>query len=680
MKQCSDEQRMAINSSIDKPVAIVACPGSGKTFTIINRIGHLIQSGFQPNELLVITFTRKASQELRERIKSIGVNITNFTVSTFHSFGLSILRKFGHLLNLTKFNIISQSEQIGILQSISDAPFNKEILLKLQIYKTQGLCSDDLAPIFEKYNQQLRSQNSCDYTDLITLPLELLKHNSEVLQYYQRRFKYALVDEMQDVSKVQFDLMKLIFGDRGRLTVVGDDDQTIYSWRGASSRLLLDFSNVYQNAIVIRLTTCFRCPPHIVKSMSGVIQYNKLRVKKVIKSALNEENMKKITVYGATSPKDEAELILNDVERVFGRGSIAILFRTRKAANVIRGELKKRNMGVSFADKARFIETKEVNKVLNILQMLAGIQYNKDYADKKSLKKIYDFYNSMKNDENFLNIKSLKNINKKVAKPIENDMAEEEIIESLRNSFQSISIHDAVCIITSALKLNSSGIESLVKEAKKTEDESFQDFLDSVRTETSEETGQNGIHMSTIHQAKGLEWDYVFLIGATKGSWPQRDCSDEQMEEERRLFYVAMSRAKKDLTISFLKDYGPSVFLDEVPELYVDEKVHIEQETEIDRKPSKSAMPAVFSSVLKIHQANSQPRDYPGFTMASKIGSNSQDIDWTAKQNDSQELKNGNHLKLVQANLQRKAPQPQKRLKPHLTLIEEKTMNNQSTK
>ncbi|KAK8882868.1 ATP-dependent 3'-5' DNA helicase [Tritrichomonas musculus] len=688
---CTEEQKTAINAPFDKPVAIIACPGSGKTFTIIHRVAHLLRSGYRPSDLLVITFTRKASRELRTRLKSMNINTSGLTVQTFHSFGLLILRRYKHLLNIGEFRIITQKEQMEILESVAKATPNKEILLRLQIYKTQGQCEDELRPIFDSYNKELRNTNSCDFTDLIVLPLEIMRRNPEVVTYYQRRYKYALVDEMQDVSKVQFDFMKILFGDRGRLTVVGDDDQTIYTWRGADARLLLQFTKVYQQAAIIRLTNCFRCPPHIVKAMSNVIQNNKSRVEKTIESmvksntpmlkySIENRKIKKIKIYGANNLKDEAYLIVADLKRFVGRGTVAILYRTRKAAQYIKAEMTKQAVLAIISDRARFLEAEDVNIVLNILQMSVGMPFNEKYVRPNSLtilrmsltfaaeakkeknkvknkktpanlqtktgnggakptcnlslktdlasvsndkqKKEVNVIQPLKvkitgtlspNTKKFLesdsdiddeiesifesetkkNILSINDDNDQDDEPSENDSDKDYVIKSLRK----MSPVEAISIITKSLNMDSENINFLLKEANELEsldDSPFQednesgmsliDFLYSVRTSTTEESsGSNDIHLSTIHQAKGLEWDYVYIIGASKGSWPSTSSTMEEneakLEEERRLFYVAMSRAKKELVISFLTDKGQSMFIDEIPSILIKEKIHRRTDT-----------------------------------------------------------------------------------------------------
>ena len=805
---CTEEQKTAIYAPFDKPVAIVACPGSGKTFTIIHRVAHLLRSQFKPSDLLVITFTRKASQELKSRLKSMKINVTGLTVQTFHSFGLLILRSYKHLINIGEFRIITQKEQMEILESIAKATPNKEILLRLQIYKTQGQCDEELRPIFDSYNKTLRQMNACDFTDLIVLPLEILRRNPEVVAYYQRRYKYALVDEMQDVSKVQFDFMKLLFGDRGRLTVVGDDDQTIYSWRGADASLLLQFTKIYQQANIIRLTNCFRCPPHIVKAMSKVIQNNKSRVKKTIESMVKSNSpsylafsesrkIKKITIYGANSLKDEAYLVAMDLKRVINKGTIAILFRTRKAAQYIKSEMAKQNVFAAVYDKARFLEDEDVNIVLNILQMSVGIPYNKNFVRPNLLAIIrmgIVFSNEKKEQEeakqksqnlssqtdlvsvsddkeitenssaNFLNTQSSdskkflntdsdieldeiddidsiienaqknvqtnkflsstdddiddeendfevnvtlkinsKDVNKSDDEPSEKD----DDFEFVKKSLRKMKPLEAIKMITTSLNMEESdSINFLIREAREMQDADIEDivesnddddeddqmdlidFLYSIRTSTTEESGDsNNVHMSTIHQAKGLEWDYVYIIGASKGSWPSTSSTAEgneaKLEEERRLFYVAMSRAKKELTISFLNDRGQSMFIDEIPEIFIKERIHrrtdSSNETKIndDNNEGSSKVPSLkmkFSpDDLKFKKVSSMADSQP---MTQKF-SNSFVSASNLKLNLSSESQNDMKRSTLQLKEigDKKEPMntPKSRVsRPQLTLLEEK--------
>ncbi|OHT05899.1 hypothetical protein TRFO_26168 [Tritrichomonas foetus] len=736
---CTEEQAKAINAPVDRPVAIVACPGSGKTFTIIHRVAHLLNSRFRASDLLVITFTRKAARELRNRLSKMSIDSRNLTVLTFHSFGLSILRTFKHLINFREFRIISQKEQMELLESIAKSELRKEILLHLQIYKAQGTCSEELKPIFDRYNATLRKQNSCDFTDLIVLPLEILKRNPEALQYYHRKYKYALVDEMQDVSRVQFELMKVLFGERGCLTVVGDDDQTIYGWRGADAKLLLDFSKVYENSVVINLTRCFRCPPHIVKAMSKVIQENDYRVHKIIHSNadflpqnntkssnlsnnnqsssnnnitnktslkinssnnINKNNsnavinsrshsgkQKKITIYGATSLEDEASLIVSDIKHVIGRGSVAVLFRTRKASLSVKSELTRQNVNAAVSDRARYLESRDVNIILNILQMCAGIPFNESLVDTNSITSIRMYLSAQKafqaeqdekeakekedipkiigdrkftgsqkfldsdSDSDYLNIDvdKLKNneldqhflssddyestelIDKMVNDENENNGEPKDTdsdVDYVTKSLKHMKPYDAISIIIRSLNKCSQSTEFLLKEAQEAqenEENNLSDFLYTVRTNTIEETGNSGVHLCTVHQAKGLEWDFVYIIGATKGSWPSFKCDENRLEEERRLFYVAMSRTRKELTISFLNGKGQSNFIDEIPAMLIKEKIHKPVDEELKRKEKqdqKAALPIMdikFKKVSEMKLFDSQPQFPAQFTSARNL-------------------------------------------------------------
>ena len=578
-KNCTDEQKAAIEASYEDPVAIIACPGSGKTFTIIHRVAYLITHGFSARDILVITFTRKAAMELKQRLKAMGIDVSDLTVRTFHSFGLSVLRKFGHLLNLQNFGIISQAEQLELLGEISGKKVNKDLLLQLQKYKAGCETSEDMKAVFDKYAARLRNVRSCDYTDLIVLPLELMRRNKEVLEFYQRRYKYGLVDEMQDVSRVQFELVKLLFGDLGRLTVVGDDDQTIYGWRGADARLLLDYDTVFANAAIYRLTSCFRCAPHIVRAMSAVINCNKIRVKKSIKSMVTDvPRMKKIVVYGASSLQSEADVVLGDIAKRIGKGSIAVLFRQRKAVQVFSTELKNRNIQAVFADKARFLEAKDVTRVLNILQMCAGLTYNVKLVTSVDVEKILAHLHG--NEEIHL---------------------AEDINQALKDHLKEMNPEESVQAIASSLNLQGESIAFLVQEAKESNEMSLTDFLDYVRTASGQEQGPStGVHLSTVHQAKGLEWDFVYVIGATAGRWPSRKTDEGKMEEERRLFYVAMSRARKELTVSCLIHPGPSPFLCEIPEILIDERMEAVEEPRKNPSPPPKQQYSGFQPVSSL--------------------------------------------------------------------------------
>lgn len=642
----TDEQRSAINADIDRPLAIIACPGSGKTFTIIHRVAHLLQTKYHPSNLLIITFTRKAARELKERLNSLSVNTQGLTVLTFHSFGLSILRKFKHLLNMNEFRILTQAEQRYVLASITKG-VNKNLLLSLQNYKAHGTCSRDLKPIFDQYNSILRKDNSCDFTDLLVLPLQILKFNPNTLHYYQRRYQYALVDEMQDVSKVQFELMKILFGDRSRLTVVGDDDQTIYGWRGADARLLSDFSNAFPNSQIIRLTQCFRCPQHIVKSMSSVINHNKIRVKKEIKSHLtNSYKINTITIIGAKNIADEASKVIASINNIRS-GSIAILFRTRRAIVKIQSELHNRKFDAALTDHAKYLESKEVNFILNIMQMAAGIPYNATIVTSNELLLIRMYLSNEKYDEkinkkpiiknqtngpNFLdsdddfddsffeNHPELEQGYSKTVQTNNNNISDNDNdTDYISKIFNHLSPVECIQIISQALSLTSDNVSILLQEAMEIErndtpfnmdddsnDSVLSNFLYNIRLETERSEKSNPrIHLSTIHQAKGLEWDHVYIIGCTRGDWPsQMDTnSQEKLEEERRLFYVAMSRAKKELTISFIMNKGPSIFVREIPGQFVQfdlEEIDEKKEAAKKKEQNLKGLDLTFQKVSDI--------------------------------------------------------------------------------
>lgn len=589
----TEEQAAAVNAGIDHPIAIVACPGSGKTYTIIHRVAKLIKNGINESQMLIITFTRKAAQELRQRLGGMGLDVKKLTVATFHSFGRIVLRRYGHLVGLKDFRLITENEQFGILQKYlpNGDGDKKEIMLRLQVYKGSNTCEDNsLKTAFDKYNAELKAGNLCDFTDLILKPIEIFRHNPSALEYYQRRYQYCLVDEMQDVSMAQFDLIHILFEKTGRVTVVGDDDQTIYGWRGADASLLLNFSKKFTNAETLTLSTCFRCPNFVIKAMSKVIQNNKVRVKKVIKSTNSESiiySNQKILLIGALTRESEARLVADEIEKTVKKpGTVAVLYRTRTAANDLAAELKTRKVSITKSDNSKRLDGKSAQILLNALLYIAGSNY----------------------DSKVLNPDLLSNI----ARGIEKIKTTPENDDVIRSELSTVTIKEAIDRIADALDLHDPSVNVLISEAGDRTD--FVTFVDDVKEMplSQDDKGSGRVTMTTAHQAKGLEWDHVFIIGANKGQWPSNRRGD--IEEERRLFYVAMSRARQSLCVSCSQKPGPSPFVIEIPEYLVNERIERELvEDTVEVTHSKEASPEKKKEKKK-------NVSYPGFVSVSAIG------------------------------------------------------------
>ncbi|EAY01482.1 UvrD/REP helicase family protein [Trichomonas vaginalis G3] len=586
MSKFTEEQANAVNASIDHPIAIVACPGSGKTFTIIHRIAHLIESGIKPERLLVITFTRKAAQELRQRLTNMGLEVSKLTVSTFHSFGRTIVAKYGSLIGIQKFRLITENEQYQILSSYLPQPEiadRKQLLLALQLYKVTKKCeSEELSSIFEKYIAELKSKELVDFTDLITYPLEILRNNQYALQYYQRRFEYCLVDEMQDVSQTQFDLIHTLFNSNGHITVVGDDDQTIYGWRGADSSLLLQFQEKFTNAETFTLSTCFRCPNFIIKAMSELIKNNKIRVKKSIKCSLNEPLGKnRIKILGALNQEREAVLVCNEIEKIKNKKpfeTISVLFRTRKQSLKILEEMKNRRIQIS-KNKQKY-EGQSFDLICNLLLLISERKFDEKIVNSEIIKKI-----SATNQ-----------------------------ISEIVGRYKDMRIKSIIDDIADKLNLKDNLINDLISESEKPENLDLNpgDFADELKFNQNEiqENIDNVVQMTTVHQAKGLEWDNVFIIGLNSGNWPSNRSKDK--EEKRRLFYVAMSRARKNLFMSFSQSSKPSPYLSEISDFYFDIFIEKEEENQMeksDKSEVKSDKPIELPGFTSVRMMNSMKKD-----------------------------------------------------------------------
>lgn len=541
----TEEQRNAVEASINRPILIVACPGSGKTFTLINRVIYLLKNGFNEDDLLIFSFTRKSAREISERLKNIGY--FNINAGTFHSFGRRVLRRFGCFINMKEFRIIAEKEQLDILRNfVDDIADKKDLLRELRKFK-EGLRYNTLyKSSFDRYDEALKSEKLCDFDDLIIKSVELLRQNRSIVDYLRRTYKYCLVDEMQDVSRSQYELLSILFRDTGRITVVGDDDQTIFSWRGAEPLVLKKYCEEFKDTEKHILSICFRCPKFITESMSACVKNNKFRMNKEIRSYLGPDSeSKSIVLCSFCSQKHEANVITEKIKFLLNsRESVAILYRTNKDCEMIKRFLKSNKIPASKSIKKGF-KTKQYNRIMDSLKYLLDVEYNKG---------------SLKKDD-------MVTLNK-------------ESFEKLRDSLGTNTIRYVLEYIAEKLGIEGNAMDILLEES---------DYFDNVLDFETEmkvfehDTDKNVVNLSTVHQAKGLEWDHVFIISANSRDWPnmfmiyrsldaalsseeRRAYIDNVIEEERRLFYVAISRARKSLTISF--EQAPCHFVEEIPKCH----------------------------------------------------------------------------------------------------------------
>ena len=584
----NDKQIEAVNYK-DGPCLVLAGAGSGKTRVLTQRIIKLIEDGVSPYNILAITFTNKAAKEMRSRVEnSLGSLSDSIFIGTFHSFGLRILREnfrlVGYTSNITILDTDDTKALIKrIIKEMDLDPKDydiKYIISKISNAKNDGvspseysrlfLHEDDkvIAVIYEKYLKLLKENNSVDFDDLLLKPVELLKHNPEVLEHYQDRFKYILVDEYQDTNSIQYELCKMLAKKYQNIFVVGDANQSIYSWRNADYRNILNFERDYKNAKVILLEENYRSTNNILKAANSVIK--------------NNSEGKKLNLWTSSGDGDKVDYIRVEDE-------------IKEATFVIDKIKDLVSLGYKYSDFAVLYRTNAQSRVLEQTCTSNGVPYNVigsyKYLDRKEIKDLVAYLNLIYNPNDSVSLERVINVPKRGigAKSIDNIRI---------NAYEKgISMFDAIdsCkellwkqiileLIEEAKELNLTEIieEVLVKTGMRQEYESDKSVESARRLEDLEEfkslamnfedsgiydlgtflenimlvsdTGQysnNGdeITLMTLHSAKGLEFKVVFIIGMEEGIFPHNRSfeSPSELEEERRLCYVGITRAKSKL-------------------------------------------------------------------------------------------------------------------------------------
>lgn len=561
----NDVQREAVNYD-EGPLLITAGAGSGKTRTLTQRIIRLMEKDVNPEKIVAITFTNKAANEIKRRIElqfPKNSNVKTPFLGTFHSFGARILRKEAVLLGRTsEFVIFDSDDSLRIIKKIL-----KSLNLPAKDYppaKIQDKVSkikDDLLPkeeldeeltnFFAEYENSLERQNAFDFDDLIEKVVFVFKNYPEILSKYQNLFEYILVDEYQDINTAQYCFVKMLASAHKNINVVGDDQQSIYKFRGSDFRNFLNFEKDWPNAKIINLGENYRSSGNIVRASAEVIKNNKFQRHK--KLWTNNKDGSLIKIFGAASAEEEANLIVDLlIKKLSGLKSAfrsaAILYRTNSQSRAIEQALNFNSIPYEIFGGIKFYERKEIKDIV------AGLRYGLNPKDEVSLERLDKTFRKAQFKELKENLPDLaKNLsiieligyflkttdyqNHLVNKfqNIEERMENIKELINFGNSFNSLSeFIERISLLQSTDKVTDSPKKSLVK-------------------------------LMTIHLAKGLEFDDVHIAGATENILPhQRSLqSEEELEEERRLMYVAMTRARNNLTLSF---YGfASRFLYEIP-------------------------------------------------------------------------------------------------------------------
>ncbi|MDC3174072.1 UvrD-helicase domain-containing protein [Candidatus Pelagibacter sp.] len=627
---------------LNGPLLIVAGAGSGKTKVLTSRIANIInEKKAFPNQILAVTFTNKAAKEMQNRVsKILGSSASGLSwLGTFHSICAKLLRKHASAVNLnSNFTIIDVDDQIRLVKNICKAEnidvkqlSPRFILAIIDRWKNKGYYPNEviinkkdiyektILPLYKIYQQKLIDLNSCDFGDLILHTVKILEHNKDIREIYSKNFKYILVDEYQDTNFIQSRWLNLLSERNKNICCVGDDDQSIYSWRGAEIKNFLEFDKVYENTKVIRLEQNYRSSQNILSVASNLIENNQNRVGKTLTTTSEEGDLVKLNCYKngkdeATGVSDEIE---NKIKKKYSYNNIAILVRAIFQTREFEERFLKIGMPYRILGGTKFYERAEIKDCVAYLRLIH--QDKDDLAFERIVnnpkRSIGD--NTLKNIHEFATKHNL-NLEKASIKMLQENLIKPKakiglniflnLVNKWRNDFK---INNSSHIKLLQIVLDESGYSAMLKDKKDLDNENrlenikellsamkefdnLESFLEHVSLATSIDQEWDGekINMMTMHAAKGLEFDVVFLPGWEEGLFPHQKSIEEKgqngLEEERRLAYVGITRAKKKAVISFSMnrfyqgdwiDSMASRFIDELPEKHIEKNSFFEDDT-----------------------------------------------------------------------------------------------------
>ena len=604
------------------PMLVLAGAGSGKTKVLTSRIANLIDEGVSPANILAITFTNKAAREMKERVVNlVGFDANYIQISTFHSLGLKIIKENYEFLGYDKnFIILDSDDTLTIIKKLmKDLNMNpkfynaRELRNKISSAKNELIDTSHFSKIefdhkivtlYKKYCEKLKQGNSVDFDDLLILPIKLFKTSPNILNSYQERYKYILIDEYQDTNEAQYIFSKMLASKYQNIFVVGDNDQAIYAFRGANFKNILNFEKDYPNCKTILLEENYRSTQTILNAANSVIKHNKQRKDKNLWS--NNEIGERVKYIKTDDEKAEGDFVTKEIkklvtEKKVSYDDIAILYRANAQSRSIEESMLKANIPYKIIGSFYFYNRKEIKDLLCYLRLINNPK------DDTSLTRIINVPKRGIGDKTVGNITAKAeehNISMFEAIDSGKELIFKQIILDLQKSCQNLSLTEMVDQV-----LEKSGIRAELTNEKTLENEirlenleefksitknyeeefgeiSLDDFLNEISlvSDVTEHTdGSNKVSLMTVHAVKGLEFDYVFVIGMEEGIFPHynsiNEGTNEAIEEERRLCYVAITRAKKDLWIINCKKrllYGqtqcnsPSRFIDEIDSKYLE--------------------------------------------------------------------------------------------------------------
>lgn len=676
LSELNTQQRQAVTNT-KGPMLVIAGAGSGKTKVLTSRVAYLVgEENASPYSILAITFTNKAANEMKERIeKAIDMEVSRMWISTFHAMCVRILRYDGKAIGYdSNFVIYDTDDTLKLIKDILsrlDLKDDKNYpprLVRSAISKFKNTCpggdifefadknypslSYRIKEIYELYISEMENQKAMDFDDLLLNVLKMFKEHPDVLDRYQERFKYILVDEYQDTNMVQYELVKLLASKYKNIFVVGDDDQSIYAFRGANIENILNFEKDYPNAKVIRLEQNYRSDINILEAANSVIKNNMGRRKKRLWSEI--ETGEKPKVYNAKSEYDEAEFIAREINDLVRQGKnygdIAILYRAHTLARIIEEKLRMYSVPYRVYGGLSFYERKEIKDIIAYLNLIVNpaadisltriINVPKRSIGQTSVQKLaaiahennIPMMQAIKFSEQFLQGCSFKkktdafyNMFFEIAK----DYKEKEIHQVIEDVFVGTGYKEMLeTEYADDCETRIENVQELINSAyefeKDNDDATLDDFMQNIALisdmDSMDEGG--GVTLMTIHAAKGLEFDTVFVAGMEENIFPSKMSLDEgNDEEERRLCYVAITRAKRHLYLTnsckraYFGDMAynpPSRFLNEIDDdmlEFLNKSVSFEAP---QKQEYKISAPKFFAGNIKTNTVKKPPKAVSG--------------------------------------------------------------------
>ena len=631
----NDKQKEAVLYN-EGPLLIIAGAGAGKTKTLTTKIAYLIEQGVSPYNILAITFTNKAAGEMRDRVYDLVGNVAkNIQISTFHSFGLKLLRENFNVLGYDRnFVIMDSDDSLTVVKKIlKDSNYDPKIYNPRAIRNKISSCKNEMMSpsqyekyavsdyekvikeVYEKYEDKLQRNNSVDFDDLLLLPIELFTKHPDILEKYQNLYKYILIDEYQDTNEAQYKLSKLLSEKNRLITCVGDDSQSIYSFRGANYKNILNFEKDYKDAKTILLEQNYRSTSNILDAANSVIKNNKMRKDKKLWTARGIGE--KIKYYRAYNERDEAQYVIRKIKELVNKDvrydDIAVLYRTNAQSRVIEEEMLKENMPYRVVGSFYFYARKEIKDLIAYLRLIHNPKDNVSFlrvinTPKRGI--------GLKTIEKLQEKSDSENISLFEAITSGKELEFKELIEKIQSISEDLTLTELIDKV-----LDASGLRKELEDEKSLESEirlenleefksitksfeeregliSLEDFLFEISLVSDVEDykeDSNRISLMTVHSVKGLEFNYVFVVGLEEGIFPHMNSlmENSELEEERRLMYVAITRAKDDLhlvnarrrTLFGKEQINPiSRFISEIKEDLIESNVkeEVKQEVKVD--------------------------------------------------------------------------------------------------